>query len=553
MMSPGTELEPPRELARRFWVRLPPSILLVALAAAALHMLPWWHAQSVTPPDWTFTGNVTVSPDAMQYRVWMRQALEQGLVVDDRFTSEPSRPFLPVSYYWGVGQLARAVGSSPEWTSAWLGVPLAAALALLVYLTARFFLGDRRMAWWVSLAVLFGGGWTAHLRLLRRVPGVRSLPVVDGLIESAFRGDAPSFEDSRFHYVIRTLFDTHFLLIWLWTLAAVLCLYFALRRPAAWRSALTALLFAGLTLIHVYEAVTLLAIAGSVPLFLWRKQLPVRPALATLALGALGVGACLAWLFSLQRSSGLPFPPWKAPSFPVANIALAFPVAWALIAIGLAGYWRRAGLEECFLLGWALACTLILLSHPYYPYHDRGAVSLQIVVHVIASAIWLQRFGALTPRAILVGILLFGAAPLYVTKFLWDATHFDTSVPWLFQSPEDRELVARLARATRGDDVLLAPDRDYRWLYPEYPGRSYDAHFFLTVDFERKQEDKRRFFEADPAEQLTFLQRERIRFLYIDKGRDPDRFAALPGLAPLYQGVRGSLFEVELGAREEPR
>ncbi len=553
MISPGTELDAPRDAVRRFWVRPPLWVLLVALGAALLHMLPWWHAQAVTPAGWTFTGNVTVSPDAMQYRVWMRQALEHGLLVDDRFTAEASRPFLPVAYYWAVAHLAHSTGLSPEWANAWVGAPVAAVFALLVYLTARYFLVDRRMSWWVFLAVLFGGGLSAHLRLLQKVPGAQSLPVVSGLIEASFRSDAPSFEDSRFHYVIRTLFDSHFLLIWLWTLAAVLSLYFALRRPAAWRSVFTALLFAGLTLLHVYEGVTLLAIAAGVTLLVWRKGLAPGPALVNLGLCGLAVGACFAWLYSLQRSCGLPFPTWKAPSFPLANIVLAFPLAWGLIAVGLAGYWRQAGLEACFLLGWALGCTLLLLAHPYYPYHDRGAVTLQIVLHVIAGAIWIQRYGTLTRRALLVALLVLGAAPLYVTHFLWGATRFDAAKPWLFQTPEDRELVALLARRAGEDDVLLAPDRDYRWLYPEYPGRSWDAHFFLTVDFERKQEEKRRFFEDPPGGQAAFLEREGIRFLYVDAARDPERFAALPGLAPLLQGPRGSLFEVESAPRERPR
>lgn len=540
--APANGLDP----ERRFFERPPLAVWAVALFAALLHMLPWLHAAQVTPEGWQFTGNVTVSPDAMQYRVWMRQALEQGPVVDDRFTTEPSGRFLPVAYYWMVGRLGQLTGLGPEWANAWLGAPLAALLAVLCFLTARYFLGRGALTWVVFLGVLFGGGLTAHLKLLRRVPALAELPVVGSLVDAAYLRDAPTFEDSRFHYLIRTLFDSHFVLIWLWTLAGLVGFFFALKRPAPWKPVAVALAFVGLTLLHIYEGVTVLAVMGCVTLLCWRKGLAVRPAVTTFVLSSVLVGATLAGLFLLQKSSGLPFPTWAAPSFPVANILLAFPLGWALAAAGSFVLWRDASLEACFLLGWTAACTAMLLSHPYYPYHDRGAVTLQVGLHVLAGAAFLSLGGRADLKAIALAVVVFAAAPVYVTKRWWDVTRFDAGAPWLFLSPEDQRAVELLSERGRPEELLLADDRDYRWLCPDFRGRSYDAHFFLTVDFEAKRERTRAFFE-DPVAEAALLEELGVDYLFVNQRHEPARFAALGGLTPLFEGDRGTLFSVEHG------
>ena len=73
-------------------------------------MLPFWHAQVSTPPGHEFTGNLTISPDYMQYRVWERLSVREGPIVSNTFTIEPNRRHLPVFYYWAIGHTARALG-----------------------------------------------------------------------------------------------------------------------------------------------------------------------------------------------------------------------------------------------------------------------------------------------------------------------------------------------------------------------------------------------------------------------------------------------------------
>ncbi len=102
------------ELERDINTRVPTWVLAVALLASAIHMAPYWLKQSSTPPGWTFSGNTTMSPDLMQYRVWMRQAPVEGVVVSNRLTAEESRPYLPVLSYYGIGKASQWTGVRPE-------------------------------------------------------------------------------------------------------------------------------------------------------------------------------------------------------------------------------------------------------------------------------------------------------------------------------------------------------------------------------------------------------------------------------------------------------
>src|SRR5688500_14671141 len=149
---------------RAFLARLPIALWVVAAFAAVVHIAPFWRAEASARDGWTFTGNLTVSPDYMQYRVWARQSQREGPLVTNRFTTEPNRAHLPVFFYWAVGKVAGWVGSKPERVYAYAGSLFAAALAVLVFATVRHFLPMPRHAWWVFLAIFFGGGLGAHLK-----------------------------------------------------------------------------------------------------------------------------------------------------------------------------------------------------------------------------------------------------------------------------------------------------------------------------------------------------------------------------------------------------
>jgi hypothetical protein len=112
----------------------------------------------------------------------------------------------------------------------------------------------------------------------------------------------------------------------------------------------------------------------------------------------------------------------------------------------------------------------------------------------------------------------------------------------MFMGPAHQDMVRELGRAD-DDDVLIARERDLLWIAPEYPGRHYCGHFFLTVDYEKKQRRVAAFFEGRPEEQAAFLRAVGARFVYVDTSDDPARFAQVPGLRLIRALPIGSLFQ----------
>jgi hypothetical protein len=484
--------------------------------------------------------------------VWIRQTQESGLLVADTFTSEPNEPHLLVVFYYVVGQLSRYTGAPPEFLYTYLGSGFAFALTILLFVTVRHFLRAPHQVWCVFLAILLGGGLGAHLKLLSYLGQSSSVFVLQRLIVEPLR-DQPTFDDFRFAYVFVTLFDTHTSLNWLATIASVLSLYFTLRGFSLVRVIVTAVTFAGMTLLHVYEGVTLLMITAAVGVLCWRKGLVVRPALITMVACTLSVGASLLLLWVLYHSSGLPVTPWRARTIPFSVVVLAYPLAWALIGWGLFSYWRRAGLNECFLLGWALGCTALTLSGPFYPYPDRGAMTLQLPLFIMAGSIYFARHSRVTLRAALVAALMLGAGPVFeLVARQWVPVSFRTDAPYMFVSEAHHDVINRLREQAGPDDVLLATDADVLWLAPEFPGKLYLGHFFLTVDYERKRGEVARFFDSSPADQAAFLQTRRIRFVYAAADREPERLREVPGLSVQVTRPIGTLFEHSPPERDGP-
>jgi hypothetical protein len=453
-----------------------------------------------------------------------------------------------VVFYYGIGKTARWSSITPEFVMAYAGAALAFALTLLLFFTVRHFLPHRYATWWVFLALLLGGGLGGHLRwiggidLIRREPLLR-LTLVDSIAAN------PVFEDHRGHYVISALFDTHFALLWLVCTTAVLSLYAALRRFSAWRAGLAALLFAAMTLIHVYESVTLLAIAAAVAALCWRKGVAARPALLTAAACTAATLAVLVWLHLLQRGSGLPMPAWRGSPVLLATLLMAYPLAWGLMAWGLRDYWRTAGVPECFLLGWALGCLAVTMSAPFYPYPARGALTLQIPLFLIAGTIYFGRAARVSAAGTVLALALLAPTPLLMLRGQWREGTFRTNAPYAFLGPEHRATIDALRERAAPGDLLLVDksgsvlEHDDLWLAPEFPGRHYSAHFFLTVDYARKRDRAARFFQGTPGEQETFLRREHVDFLYVPAWRDPKRFAAIPGLTVVKETSLGTLYE----------
>jgi hypothetical protein len=518
-------------------------VWLIALAAALLHLAPLWRAEATVAHDYEFTGCLAGSPDVMQYRVWERRTEHTGPLADNRFTTEPHRAYLPVVLYWAVGAIARTIDQPPEFVYEWLGAPLAFVLTLLLFLCARRFLGATRASWCVFLATLLGGGLGGHLKLLaeRRVLSPDLTARLLGWLDAH-----PVWESYRSHYAIKVLFDTHFLVAWVFTILALLAFHAAARRASARRMALAATLCGAITVLHPYEGPLLLLIqAATLGLAHLRgvATRDVRRATLACAAATSSVIAVFGWL---HLRSGLPLPGWRPPDVAAVSLLLAYPLVAGLALFGLVAYWRRASLDEVFLLGWAAGCLAMTLSSPLYPYADRGPTTAQVPLFLVAGGIYFAtRTRAPWPHALLAALVL-GATPARELHYRWRLARFDEHRPAMFLSAEQRALVDTLRAASDERSVLLARPVDYRWLAPEFPGLSYDAHFFLTVDFERKRVEVDEFFASeDPVARARFLDERAIDFVYASRDANPARFEHLAGWRALANAHGGVLYARE--------
>lgn len=532
----------PSDRVRGSAVNLPLRVWVVAVIAALIHMMPFWHAQLSTRPGYEFTGNLTISPDYMQYRVWERLAVREGPIVSNTFTTQPNRPHLPVLYYWAVGHTARILGVRPEFVYAYSGALFAIILAILVWVFVQRFLADAVMRWWVFVAIMFGGGLGGHLKLLESTPVLGQIAAVRRWLIDPI-APWPVFEEYRSHYIFKALFDSHFLLLWIVALLGILALARALERYTPARAALAAAAFAVMTLLHVYEGVTLLAIAAAVVAVSWRHPVERRTAMRLVAWTGAGVAATYAALGMLFARSGMPLPEWRAVNILFSIVVIAFPIAWWLMAIGLRDYWLRAGPSERFLVAWGAACTVLTLSGPFYPYPDRGTLTMPVPVLIIAGAIFAARFGRPTRMALVIAIAVFAAGPTWQLARGWYFSGFRADAPFMFLSPDHRAVVDELAARATTADVLLAEPPDLLWLAPEHPGRLYLGHFFLTPHYREKREALERAM-LEPDSLGALLQRSGARWVFAGAGRDVGRVGLIPGLTAVKRGAAGTLFEV---------
>jgi hypothetical protein len=525
------------------------AVLAVAILAAALHLLPFLLARSVTPPDWRFTGNAQPhNPDVMQYRVWFRQTQREGPIVTNVFTAEPNRPHIVLVFAYLVGKSAGWLGTEPELVYEYGGAVLAFVfVVVLLGWTRRFFASDHQW-WWVSLALLVGGGLGAHLKLFMRFDAVKSNPVIERILFDPLQR-WPVFEDYRGHFVFTTLFDTHFLMNWTLAFFCLIAFHRLLKRFTWWGLAITTLLYGAMAVVHLYEGVTLIVVTSAITLLCWRKQVAVRPAFTGLLVTSSVVLAVLLWQVWLAVNAGIRLPSWQALMVLPTILFLAYPLQWVILGGNIGNLWNRADLDIVFLVGWALGCTALTLSGPFYPYPDRGTLTLQIPLTVLAGIAYFQLRPRVGWRAGLIVVLILGATPAWrLGKTVFNAG-FRSDAPAAFESRAHRETIDLLASRATPEDLLLADRNPTLWLAPEYPGRHYVAHFFLTVDFERKRAEMEQFFLADAGSQARFLEDTGVRFLFVEATDDPTRFAAVPGLVLLKAIPDGSLFEYRADAR----
>lgn len=543
---------------RRAVLGIPAWVWLAAVAAGSLHMAPYWRAALETEPGYTFTWNLSVNPDFMQYRVWLRQTQEEGIIVSNRFTLEPNRPHLPIFLYYAVGGVANLLDVRPEVAYAYAGGVFAFSLALLIWVVVRTFLPRHRLVPAIYLAVLFGGGISGYFKFVQQAGRLHSLPLVETLIVGPLERELllGPFEGYRSGYVFSALLDTHAGFYWLLVTAAMLLLYQTVRRGTWQWIAATAAFFAFTTFMHVHQAFPLIAMSGGAIGLCLLRGLPVRRGAAILIPAWTLTGITLLGVAWLVNTSGLRAP--ISPRSPVyfTTLLIGFPLTFLVAAWGFGRWWSRTSISDVFLIGWAVGGILLLMSGPFYPFPERAHITLQIPLVMIAGAIILSlrpRLGI--PHYAFAAVLLC-STPMWQVWDHWRRTGFHPNQPHKYLSDAHAEVVRDLsARATK-DDVLIAEWRDLSWLAPEFPGRFYVAHSILTVEANRKWQEVARLMDTGPIERYHFLRDEDVSFLFVNDSHERKGFAVVPGLHSVREVDFGTLFTFDatsiLAANDDP-
>lgn len=535
--------------ANSLWAPLSAPLLAVCILAALVHLTPFIAADLLTPPGWTFTGNVSVSPDYMQYRIWMRTSQETGLLVRNSFTGEPNSPHLLVLVYWTFGQIASITGLRPETVYELGGCIFAFVLPWLVWCAVAHFGRSRLEKLWTFAAIMLGGGLASHAKLLRGGEGLGVTSLTSVTPARALKA-VHTLESYRGTYVLSTILDTHYLIVWVGTLLALLTAYQTFRQPTAIRWIATLALLSVVTLIHIYDGFALLAISAASLLVFWRKGLPVRRPFILLVAGAIAIGSVGLWQIWLWRSSGLPLPNWTEIPMLFAAVVAGYPLAFGLIAWGGVEFVRRSRLGGAYLIGWAVGLLALMLSGPFYPYTTRAAITLSIPLYIIAARVYFRdRTTMPLTHGIVAAVVLF-AFPLYVANNWVRALRFEPTKAHIWINRDHLAVIDYLKKHASPDDLLVV-DRtqqawktDDRWLAPEYPGRLYAGHFFLTVDYDAKRRKVMDFFHNSSAEErAAFLRNARVRWVFAGPENDLAQLRSTPGVVVRLSFPEGSLLE----------
>ncbi|MGE0812592.1 MAG: hypothetical protein AB7O93_04575 [Vicinamibacterales bacterium] len=520
--------------------RLPVYVFAAAALGALIHALPLVAALATTPDGWHFTGIHQNSPDLMQYRQWFRQTQIDGPVITNVLTPEANRPHLLVLFAWVVGTIAAWLGVSGEAVYAWGGCLLAVWFVVLLYRIVEATVPRPGHRVWI-FAALFGGGFGGHLKLLLRFEAVRALPGVRAsLYEPLTR--YLLFEDFRGHFIFTTFYDSHFLLHWCLACWAVLALLRQIQRPSPARLATVAALFALTTLVHVYSGITIAAVAVCIALTCYVQRVSAATAVRACGAAVFASVVAVGVVALLLSRAGIPISPWRDPVMLPAIVLVAYPLALGFFLWGLPRLLQAPSLETCVLLGWAFGCLAVTFSGPFYAYPDRGVLTLQIPLTILGGLVYFRDRARPTAAAVAVAVFVMAATPAWSVGRVVGSSTFTPESPAKFQNADYQKIVDAARRTASPADLLLADEGSLLWLAPDYPGRNYSAHFFLTVDYTRRQEEVTAFYRGDDVQRAAFLRAQGISQLFVPARYGPDGFAGIAGLRVIEASSVGTLF-----------
>ena len=524
--------------------------IAVCAVASVVHLAPYIVAKIATPEGWTFTGNTHGSPDDMVRRVWMRQSMETGIFVTNKFTEEPNPPHILVVEFWISGKIAQVTGTDPETVYEIGGSVLAAVLTWLVLLVVAQFGRSRIEKLWMFAIIAISGGVGAHMNLLKAATTVPGTRLLASLVERPL--EVTRFLDSgRGTYYLNTILDTHFIVVWVMVLLSVMAAHATMRKSrnlSTWAAML--ILFALTTLVSIYHGVTIIAVMAAVCLVFRIRGHDWRHWLKVLVVGGCVVCLVAIWEVLKWKSAGLPLPEWGGKYIFFAVVVVGYPFVFLTAPMGGADFVKNADADDSFIAGWATGLLAIVLSSPFYRHPIRGTVTLAIPLAIIACRIYFRNrrqvsFGhAATAMVLMIGL------PLQLAYGLKRDSEFRPDRTYIWINQHHKDVIGYLREHADESDLLLVDRRrapwqtDDRWLAPAFRGRMYSGNYFLTPNHSAKRGGVIQFYhQMDSLTRATFLEQSKIRWVFAGPENDLPKLRNTPGLVLRLSFPEGSLLE----------
>jgi len=546
----------PASLVREAWL-----LVVVTLCLLVVTSIPVVYGYLTTPPDKWFSGVVYNVHDTAQYFSWMRES-SQTVFIENRLTSEPSKPIYLNLHWWIPGRFAALAGLSlPQVYQLFrlLSIPLATT-ALFLF-CAHLFPDRSRRRFASLLATLTSGlGWVWIVKKYLIYPHSMDFP-----------RDVYTLAGNSLWVMTAAPHLTFALAVTLFTLLLALEGY---RRGGIW-SVGAGLLALFLGMGHVYDLVTVWTVLGIFGLLVTlRNGWSWRTFWRLAAVVLISAPSALYWGWVASDAN----PMWKQALAQYDTLGVFTPdPAHLLILLGFTFIVALATFdgivplshqtdEQLFIKGWFGATFLLI----YLPLRFRIMLltGYQLPMAVLATwglfdhiLPWLQeclegvRWRRLLGQERLVrwvpALFLLVVLPTNLYLVAWRVVDLRRHNYPFYLYRDDVRAIRWLEENASPDEVVLSSITIGHYIPGLAGNRPFLSNSVMTMDSHRKEEEVRAFFDptTSDAEREKLLRRYGIRYLFYGPAEcalgsfDPDE----SGLFKLvFSSAQTRVYEVQL-------
>ncbi len=514
-------------LALREWG----SAMCLALGITLFLQMPYVLGFATTPPDKFYTGLLINVEDA-NYITIIQRGSEGAWTHSLRFTSEPDTPAFLYVFYLAWGHLARWIGFDA--TTMWHVARIVMTLVtlLITYGFVAHFVEDRRWRIVAYLLAILGAGFDWFVFPWETLEATSATPVDLKMADAHLFSAALTFP----HY----LASISLLLILFW---CVTRLYNEQLSQGKYASLLLLAILADIGIVLVYPFFVILSLGVLfvylVCLMLRARQFLPREGMLVLLLFLSVIPLLLYYANTLASSESLRV--WAAQSQTLSPNPLHYLLAFTpYLLLALWDGWRVGlgpdGQKNRRLLLWVWIGVIALLVYAPLGAQRRFLQGVQLPFAILAAfglfevamprvqqTRWFQALAnrpnysveGLQRFLIVVVLLVVSISSVYQWLSAVALTVAEQPYP-LFRPRAEVQAMDWLRTRAQSNDIVLGSYFTGSYLPLRSGTRAYIGHVYETIDFQDKQQQVDKFFNAETidAERIEFLRANHISYLF---------------------------------------